>query len=103
MLRIWSKNDLGTCRRYDLFCTTPTNMPIEEFQVVDFSVERTQEMEDLEEFYNNGVVTEEMIKEISNSEKLKESTSLVDSVNEAFGNQQERRARLASVSFSDLI
>lgn len=102
MMRIWSKNDLGTCRRYDLFCTTPNNNPIEEFQIIDFNVIKTKEMEDLEEFYNNGVATEEMIAEIE-AEEIGLNNSLIDSIKEAFGNQQERRQRVSEMSFSDLL
>lgn len=103
MCRIWSYMDLGTLRRHDLFVTTPDNKIIEEFQIVDFKIERTKEMDELEELYNNGVVTDEHAQELISSFVEKYPTQFADDIEEAFGNQQERRKVVHEMDFDDLI
>lgn len=101
MVRIWSLMDLGTLRKYDLFVTTPSNEPIEEFQIVDFNFEKTKEMEELEEFYNDGVVTEEIEKEIIENSPL--DISLTESITKAFGDRNEERKRVEDLDFGDFL
>ena len=102
-VRIWSMNDLGTCRRYDLFVTDPSLKPIDDFQIVDFVQEKTQLQEDLEKLYNTGEVTDimedHMVETFSNI--LPES--LLEDVNKAFGDAQDRKERLKGMSLADLI
>jgi replicative DNA helicase len=104
-IRIWSANDLGTCRRHDLFVTTANNEPIEEFQIVDFTFEKTKEMEDLEELYNNGVVIDEETERLLENfaKQTIEIPKLTDTIEEAFGNKQEQKKRLENLDFGDLI
>lgn len=103
-VRIWSKNDLGTCRRYDLFVTTPDNKPIEDFQIVDFTVEKTKEMEELENFYNDGVVNDTMAQNLlDNIDETISNTELTESIEEAFGDIRERKIRLSKMDFGDLL
>lgn len=52
MVRVWSLNDLGCCRRDDLFITTADNKPIENFQVVEFMSDVIGQFDDLLEKYN---------------------------------------------------
>lgn len=104
--RIWCANDLGTCRRYDLFVTTYDNKPIEEFQIVDFDQEKTKEMQELEEYYNYGIPTTQMEENLKKFESLFEESQnpdLVNQVAEAFGNQEERRKQIHDTDWSDLI
>lgn len=101
MVRIWSLMDLGTLRKYDLFVTTPSNEPIEEFQIIDFNFEKTKEMEELEEFYNNGIVTEEIEKEIIENSPL--DISLTDNITKAFGDRNEERKRVENLDFGDFL
>ena len=103
MCRIWSYIDLGTLRRHDLFVTTPDNKIIEEFQIIDFKVERTKEMDELEEYYNNGVVTDEHAQELISAFVEKNPTQFANDIEEAFGNQQERRKIVHEMDFEDLI
>ncbi len=103
MCRIWSYMDLGTLRRHDLFVTTPDNKIIEEFQIIDFKVERTKEMDELEECYNNGVVTDEHAQELISAFVEKYPTQFANDIEEAFGNQQERRKMVHEMDFEDLI
>jgi hypothetical protein len=96
-------NDLGTCRRYDLFVTDPSLKPIDDFQIVDFVQEKTQLQEDLEKLYNTGEVTDimedHMVETFSNI--LPES--LLEDVSKAFGDAQDRKERLKGMSLADLI
>lgn len=103
-LRVWSLNDLGTLRRQDLFVTTPDNKPIDDFQIVDFTFDKTKEMEDLEELYNEGVVPDEMVEQLlSNLEEETQNTKLLDAVQVAFGNEQERRKQVHDADFDDFL
>lgn len=103
-LRVWSLNDLGTLRRQDLFVTTPDNKPIDNFQIVDFTFDKTKEMKDLEELYNEGVVPDEMVEQLlSNLEEEAQNTKLLDAVQVAFGNEQERRKQVHDADFDDFL
>lgn len=95
-LRIWTKSDLGTCRKYDLFVTTPDLKPIEDFQVVDFIQEKDSTLEELENKFNEGIEEMVEIQEISEEDP----TSLLTDVHEAFGNMKEQVKRK---DFSDYL
>jgi hypothetical protein len=101
MIRIWSLMDLGTMRRYDLFVTNPKNEPIEEFQIIDFSFEKSKEMEELEDFYNNGTVTPQIEQEIVKENVLEKT--LVESITKAFGDIKEERKRVEAMDFDDFL
>ena len=104
-VRIWSRMDLGTCRRYDLFVTTPNNKPIEDFQCVEFNMIRTPEMEELENFFNDGLVYdgEAVDKIMENFNVIQENTEIVDNVTKAFGDIHDRRERVKEKSWDDLL
>ena len=104
MVRIWSKNDLGTCRRYDLFVTTADNKPIEEFQIVDFTTEKTDEMKELEDFFNTGLVSDTVAENLLNNiNEVIDNTSLTNSIEEAFGDIRETKIRLSKKTFEELL
>lgn len=107
MLRIWSMMDLGTCRRHDLFVTTPDNKPIDSFQIVEFNFEKTLEMIELEKHYNDNIDTSE-----DNADKLISMINLetgeviekkIDAIKEAFGGEKETKERLKGVSLGDML
>lgn len=103
-LRIWSRNDLGTLRRQDLFVTTPDNKPIEDFQIVDFTFSKTAEMVELEELYNEGVVPDQMVEQLLTKLEIENQNSkLFDAVQNAFGNEQERRKQVHEADFADFL
>ena len=104
-VRIWSRMDLGTCRRYDLFVTTANNKPIEDFQCVEFNMIRTQEMIDLENMFNEGLVyTEEDVnKIIDNFENVVLDDTITKNVTEAFGDIHDRRERIKGKSLGELL
>lgn len=104
MVRVWSKMDLGTCRRYDLFVTTPDLKAIGEFQIVDFVQTKDQKLIDLELLYNEGEVTDDMEQQlIENFSPEIAPQSLLDEVTKAFGDERERKERLKSVSIEELL
>lgn len=107
MVRIWSRVDLGTCKRYDLFVTTAQNSPIEDFQVIDFNMEKTDEMNELEELYNYGTITEEraeeLLQNLNGMLNTPQNPNLSNQITEAFGNAQERRRQVHESSFSDYL
>ena len=55
-IRIWGCNDLGTCRRQEVFVTDIKNMPLENFKLIDFNFNSKIDEEELEEYYNDGVM-----------------------------------------------
>lgn len=58
-IRIWGHNDLGTCRRKELFVTDIKNNPIEDFRQIDFKCNNEIDLTALEEYYNDGVIPDE--------------------------------------------
>lgn len=101
-IRIWSYNDLGTCRRYDLFATTANMNPLDEFQIIDFVSDKSQELKDLESLLNDGVVSDEMETKLIETLVPKE-LNLVEEVTEAFGNDAQRREQAKNLDWDDLI
>lgn len=101
MISIWSACDLGILRTYDLFVTTADYKPIQDFQIIDF-ISNDCSNQELEDFYNEGVVSDTMTQELL-SHFSAAPASLLTSVEEAFGNAQETKERLKNMSFDDLI
>ena len=102
MVSIWQIVDLGTLRTYDLFVTTPDIKPVNEFQIVDFVENKSEELLKLEEYYNQGNIEIKMEepRKIEYSEPME---SLVSSVEETFVNKEKEKERLREMDFSDLI
>lgn len=104
MIRIWSCNDLGCCRREDLFVTTADMKPIKDFQVVQFDSIRFQNFEDLCELYNTGVVSDEVYEEFYQVSDIKpEDLISGTSVAEAFQDVEDNKRRLKEKSFADFL
>ena len=102
-VRIWSYNDLGTCRKYDLFITTPDMKPIEEFQIIDFVQDKTQEQIDLENLYNDGLVSNEIEENLLKNVSEEMPETLLDEISKAFGDAQDRKEQIKQLSFDDLL
>jgi replicative DNA helicase len=103
MVRIWSRKDLGTCRTYDLFVTTADNKIIEDFQIIDFECLKTKEMDELEDFYNNGVVSDEVVEDLLMNISREEPESLLESVTNAFGDFEKKKEKIKETDLSDLL
>jgi hypothetical protein len=110
-IRIWGYNDLGTCKRRDLFVTTPDNKPIEDLRVIDFETELTPEMEELEKHYNDNIVGKEEQEQILGAfeaivEESQQSHAEHDEdfyISSAFENKVDNLRRLNNVDIGDLI
>ena len=110
-IRIWGYNDLGTCRRKDLFVTTPDNKPIEDLRVINFETDITPEMEELERYYNDNIVDKEEQEPILEAfeamvEKSQQSHAEHDEdfyISSAFENKVDNLRRLNNVDIGDLI
>ena len=100
MLRIWCYNDLGTCRRIDLFATTPDLKPIEDFELSDFVNDIAPEFEELvNELNKDSVILP--IEDTLVEEPLEQTLS--QTINEAFGNYEEERKRVHEMDWDDLV
>lgn len=101
MVRIWSYHNLGTCRKYDLFITDTQLHPIEEFQIVDFTCEKTPEEEAIEAKYNDDNPT--IIDDPTTMFTPQVVESITYNINTAFGTEQEQRQQVHNLKFEDLI
>lgn len=103
MVRIWSINDLGTCRKQDLFITNSKMKPIEDFTVVNFvSDSDCAEMKTLETLYNAGEVIDIVEHDYTLIDNEGDTDELND-LNEAFGNKKEQLKRLEKKGISDFL
>ena len=104
-VRIWSRMDLGTCRKYDLFVTTPNNKQIEDFQCIEFTMEKKPDMIELENMFNEGLVytDEDVNKILSNFEIIQSNEQVVNNVIEAFGDIHERREQAKQKDWDELL
>ena len=103
MISIWSAVDLGTLRTVDLFVTTPDYKPIQDFQIVNFVSVDMDKRKEMEEFYNDGILTDELADELLSNLEAQMPKSVSESITEAFGNAQETKERLSKMDFSDLL
>lgn len=101
MLRIWCYNDLGTCRRVDLFATTPDLKPIEDFQLSEFVCDVPDEIQKLLEKYNEDC-TEMPIEIESEKDEMPLEQTLAQTISEAFGDAEEQRKRVHDMDWDDL-
>ena len=102
MVRIWSYQDLGTCRRQDLFITTADMKPIKDFQPVDFNNINYNNYQDLCDFYNDGIVSDEIYEELTNPADIKPETLLKNAA-AAFEDVEDNRKRVQEKSFGDFL
>ena len=103
MISIWSAVDLGTLRTVDLFVTTPDYKPIQDFQIVNFVSVDMDKRREMEDFYNDGILTDELADELLSNLEAQMPKSVSESITEAFGNAQETKERLSKMDFSDLL
>lgn len=102
MIRIWSMNDLGSCRKEDLFVTTADMKPIKEFQVVQFDSMRFEDFSELCDLYNTGVVSDGIFEEFYQVSDIKPE-DLLEDVEEAFNNNNDNKKRVSKMSFKDFL
>lgn len=102
MIRIWSYNDLGCCRREDLFVTTVDLKPIKEFQTIEFAATSFKDFTELCELYNTGEVSEEIYEEFYAISDIKPE-GLLENPAAAFEDDEDNRRRVANKSFEELL
>lgn len=103
MISIWSAVDLGTLRTVDLFVTTPDYKPIQDFQIVNFVSVDMNKRREMEELYNDGILTDEMADELLANLEAQMPKTVTDSITEAFGDVKETKERLKNLDFDDLL
>ena len=101
MVRVWSYNDLGCCRREDLFVTTADMKPIKEFQAVEFDSINYGAFEDLCNLYNEGVVSDEIYDEFYSVSDIKPEELILDAA-AAFNDKDDIKRRVENKSFAEL-
>ena len=94
---------MGTLRTVDLFVTTPDYKPIQDFQIVNFVSVDMNKRREMEEFYNDGVLTDEMADELLANLEAQMPKTVTDSITEAFGDVKETKERLKNLDFDDLL
>ena len=107
MLRLWAIHDLGTCRRQDLFITTPDMRPIDEdFTIIDFTEEVIDDQaKEIESRFNQGIVVDDSINEMV-EDFLGARSDIVQHINdeaEAFGGFEGHKKRIKEKSWDDLL
>lgn len=102
MIRIWSYNDLGCCRREDLFVTTAAMKPIKEFKVINFETTRFRDYTDLCNLYNTGEVADEIYDEFYQVSDVKPEELITDAA-AAFGDKEDNKRRYENKTFAELL
>lgn len=102
MVRIWSVQDLGTCRKHDLFITTANMKSVDNFIIVDFTAYEDETLKELEKLYNTGEVTGILLNEVENYVEPN-ADNILGNLTNAFGDDADRLERLKERSISDLL
>ena len=98
MIRIWSYWDAGTCRKYDLFVTTPNLKAVKEFSVVDFKRTDNEDYSELLALYNTGEVSERIEQYFE-----PKAEEIMDTLQDAFGDEYDKKLRVQGKDISDLL
>ena len=102
MVRVWSRNDLGCCRKEDLFVTTVDMKPIKEFQVIQFDSTAYGDFTELCDLYNEGIVSDSVYEEFYSTSDIKPEDLVIDSA-AAFEDDEDNKRRLSEKDFSDFL
>lgn len=114
-VRIWSYNNLGCCRREDLFLTDKNCNPITDFSIVDFKLDFSPYAQTAEEFNNIGTFKEKKAKAEmiigkdtaeTNKKTLAEEVKFSDHKfvdDNIFSDDRQQKKRLHNVKLGDLI
>lgn len=108
-IRIWGCNDLGTCRRQEVFVTDIKNMPLENFKLVDFNFNFKIDEEELEEYYNDGVIPtsdndiDTLVEIVHNSQEAHAEREDDFFISDAFDNKIDKIKRSRKKGFGDYL
>lgn len=101
MVRIWSYNDLGSCRREDLFITTPDLRPIEDFKVIDFVSTNFKDYRLLCDEFNRNI-TEDSYQAPEQYTEIKPD-EIMENPGQAFQEELDRIKMVTDKPFMDFI
>ena len=91
MVRIFCKNDLGICRRKDLFITDAQGRVLTDFNLANYSILKKGGFNDELNLYNTGEVSDSLL-ESSYAIEPKETENLTaDDIKEAFGTIKKKK------------
>lgn len=85
MVRIFCKNDLGICRRKDLFITDAQGRILTDFNLANYSVLKNGGFNDELNLYNTGEVSDSLLESSCAIEPKETENLTADDIKEAFG------------------
>lgn len=101
MIRIWCYNDLGCCRREDLFVTTADMKPIKDFKTIQFDSINFGKFDELCDLYNEGIVSDDIYEEYYAVSDIKPEELILDAA-AAFDDKEDMKRRVENKSFEEL-
>lgn len=105
MLRIWSYQDLGCCRKADMFVTNTKNEALENFNIIEFINENKGQFKDLVNLYNLGII-EGKVEELyypADDKNNSYENELANDLIGAFGRQEDIKLRYKDKDFGDFL
>jgi replicative DNA helicase len=91
MVRIFCKNDLGICRRKDLFITDAQGRILTDFNLANYSVLKNGGFNDELNLYNTGEVSDSLLESSCAIEPKETENLTADDIKEAFGTLAEKK------------
>lgn len=91
MVRIFCKNDLGICRRKDLFITDAQGRILTDFNLANYSVLKNGSFNDELKLYNTGEVSDSLLESSCAIEPKETENLTADDIKEAFGTLAEKK------------
>lgn len=91
MVRIFCKNDLGICRRKDLFITDAQGRILTDFNLANYSVLKNGGFNDELNLYNTGEVSDSLLESSCAIEPKEIENLTADDIKEAFGTLAKKK------------
>ena len=91
MVRIFCKNDLGICRRKDLFITDAQGRVLTDFNLANYSILKKDGFNDELNLYNTGEVSDSLLESSCAIEPKETENLTADDIKEAFGTLAEKK------------
>ena len=91
MVRIFCKNDLGICRRKDLFITDAQGRVLTDFNLANYSILKKDGFNDELNLYNTGEVSDFLLESSCAIEPKETENLTADDIKEAFGTLAEKK------------
>mgnify|MGYP002642894779 CR=1 FL=1 len=91
MVRIFCKNDLGICRRKDLFITDAQGRVLTDFNLANYSILKKGGFNDELNLYNTGEISDSLLESSCAIEPKETENLTADDIKEAFGTLAEKK------------